>query len=66
MYLQQFPDGGDGEGGAGVGAGVGAGDVPFPFGSKHAQTEQYCVFTSSPQQSPPSQSHPSLLLLSSQ
>ena len=66
MYLQQFPDGGEGEGGAGVGAGVGDGVVPFSFGSKHAQTEQYCVFTSSPQQSPPSQSHPSLLLLSSQ
>ena len=34
-------------------------------GSKHSHFLQYLVLTSGPQQSPPSQSHPSLLLLSS-
>ena len=27
---------------------------PLPFGSRHPQTEQYCVLTLHPQQSPPS------------
>ena len=36
------------------------------FGSRHSQAEQYCVLTLSPQQSPPSHSHPQLLFPSSQ
>ena len=34
-------------------------------GSKHSHLVQYLVLTSGPQQSPPSQSHPSLLFSSS-
>ena len=79
-YSPQSPVGGGvdgeggevGEGGAGVGAGEGSGvgaEVgadPPPFGSKQSQAVQYCVLTLSPQQSPPSQPHSSLLLSSSQ
>ena len=36
------------------------------LGSRHWQAEQYCVLTLLPQQSPPSQTHASLLLPSSQ
>ena len=39
---------------------------PCSLGSKHSQTEQYCVLALSPQQSPPSHSHPALLFSSSQ
>ena len=67
MIITYIPVAG-GSVGASVGAGVGAavGADPPPLGSKHSQAVQYCVLTSSPQQSPPSQPHASLLLLSSQ
>ena len=40
--------------------------LPYALGSKHTQAEQYSVLTLSPQQSPPSHSHPALLFSSSQ
>ena len=39
--------------------------VAFSLGSRHRHSLQYWVFTSSPQQSPPSHSHPQLLFSSS-
>ena len=79
LYIQHSPEGGDGDGGDGDGGegdggdgegGEGAAVVVVssspPFGSKHSHAEQYCVLTLSPQQSPPSQPHPSLLFSSSQ
>ena len=48
------------------GGGAGAAVVGCSLGSKHSQAEQYCVLTSSPQQSPPSYPHPALLFSSSQ
>ena len=74
LYIQHSPEGGDGDGGDGDGGdgegGEGAAVVVVssspPFGSKHSHAEQYWVLTLSPQQSPPSQPHPSLLFSSSQ
>ena len=66
-YIPQPPAGG-GEGAAVVVGEGGGGAVVGPpaLGSKHSQAEQYCVLTLSPQQSPPSQPHSSLLFSSSQ
>merc|ERR1719367_1357066 len=62
------PPAGGGEGAAVVVGEGGGGAVVGPpvLGSKHSQAEQYCVLTLSPQQSPPSQPHSSLLFSSSQ
>ena len=49
-----------------VNAGVGICGIASTSGSRHSQTRQKLVSTLLPQQSPPSHSHASLLLTSSQ